>query len=215
MVADTGIGIAIEDQEKIFEELFKVRGPLQARRMGSGLGLPYVQRLAEVLNGELDFQSAVGVGTRVTVCVPLRWAAMSPTAPSSDPAAPTKVDTVVIVDDDESSREVLRGMLQGVARRVIEAGEGAEALTALQENLPDLVFLDLRMPELDEAAEPLSRMAEGPSLRSVPTVIFTSGKLDSRTGTQLGGASAMLAKSGIDRDRILEVLVQVLKDANP
>jgi signal transduction histidine kinase len=214
VVADTGIGIAPEDQEKVFEEFFQVRGPLQARRRGSGLGLPYVRRLVEVLGGDLEFESAVGAGTSVTIRLPLRWSSgMMPTV-SPGAAETAQVDTVLVVDDDQSFREVLRGMLQGVARRVIEAADGADALVALREHRPDIVFLDLRMPVLD-GAELLARMSEDPSLRSVPAVILTSMDLDARARTRLGGAAAMVAKSNIDKDRLQDVLVQVLGDTSP
>jgi signal transduction histidine kinase/DNA-binding response OmpR family regulator len=72
VVADTGIGIAPEDQERIFEEFVQVRGPLQRRAKGSGLGLPLCRRLANALGGSVRVESSVGEGSRFYLVLPQR-----------------------------------------------------------------------------------------------------------------------------------------------
>jgi len=80
-VADTGIGIAPDDQVRIFEEFSQVDHPLQRRVIGTGLGLPLSRKLAELLGGTLSLQSTVGVGSTFTVRIPVRYVDPSPPVP--------------------------------------------------------------------------------------------------------------------------------------
>ncbi len=94
----------------MFEEFYQVPG---ARRGGTGLGLPYARRLAGLLDGELTLTSEAGQGT---------------TAVLSLPHGTPSVGTVVVADDDAGFRQVLKSMLAGIADRLIEAEDGAQAL---------------------------------------------------------------------------------------
>ncbi len=112
-VSDTGTGIPAGQLERVFEEFYQVPG---ARRGGTGLGLPYARTLAGLLDGELALSSEVGRGT---------------TAVLSLPHGTPSVGTVVIADDDAGFRRVLTAMLTGIADRLIETADGAEALAAV------------------------------------------------------------------------------------
>jgi signal transduction histidine kinase len=72
-VADTGIGIAPEDQERIFEEFIQLENPLQKRVKGTGLGLPLCRKLATLLGGRIAVDSALGVGSTFSVILPLHY----------------------------------------------------------------------------------------------------------------------------------------------
>ena len=112
-VSDTGTGIPAGQLERVFEEFYQVPG---AKRGGTGLGLPYARKLAGLLDGELSLTSEVGRGT---------------TAVLSLPHGTPSVGTVVIADDDAAFRRVLTAMLTGIADRLIETADGAEALAAV------------------------------------------------------------------------------------
>jgi signal transduction histidine kinase len=71
VVSDTGIGIPEDLHERIFEEFYQVPGPVQASVAGTGLGLPYARRLAELLGGALTVRSAPGEGSAFTLALPL------------------------------------------------------------------------------------------------------------------------------------------------
>jgi signal transduction histidine kinase len=210
-VTDTGIGIAEADQARVFEEFFQVKGPLQARRRGTGLGLPYARRVARALGGDLSLVSTPGEGSTFTVSLPVRWASALATevSPGLTEAGKIDVGTALLVDDDEGFRRILRGMLQDVAGQVLEASNGEEALASMASRVPDVVFLDLRMPDMDGDAV-LARMGQEASLREVPVVIVTSADLEGSGGGSLGRAAAVLAKASLDRTTVRDVLVTAL-----
>jgi signal transduction histidine kinase len=172
-VADTGIGIPAGQLERVFEEFYQVPG---VRRGGTGLGLPYARRLAEMLGGSLTLASEPGSGTTALLRLP---------------DGPAAVSTVLMVDDDAGFRQVLRGLLSGIACRVIEAENGSQALEALPGNQVDLVLADLMMPGMDGKAL-LERLPA-----SVPAIIITG--LDVEPPQR---AAALLRKDELTRERL-------------
>jgi signal transduction histidine kinase/CheY-like chemotaxis protein len=153
IVADTGIGIPAGLTSHVFEEFYQVPG---VRRGGTGLGLPYARRLARILGGDLTLTSEPGTGTTVVLDLPLQAPALG---------------TVLVADDDDRFRAVLRGMLDGLASRVLEAADGGQALAMAREHPVDLVLADMRMPGLDGGA----LLARLPA--AVPAVVITSADL--------------------------------------
>ncbi|HET9770705.1 MAG TPA: ATP-binding protein, partial [Acidimicrobiia bacterium] len=176
-VTDTGVGIAAADHDRIFEAFHQVRGAHQTKRKGTGLGLPYARRLTGLLGGTLSMESEEGRGSVFRVELPVRFAPVpSFGSPAGDPVD-VRIGVALVVDDDPAFRHVLRGMLQDVAGRVVEAGDGHAALTEIRALRPDVVFLDLRMPEVDGMAV-LEAMTTDPELRDVPVLVTTSVDLD-------------------------------------
>jgi signal transduction histidine kinase/CheY-like chemotaxis protein len=172
-VADTGIGIPPGLQENVFEEFYQVPG---TGRGGTGLGLPYAQRLARILGGELRLASQPGDGTTVVLSLP-----------NQTPA----VGTVVVTDDDPAFRQVVVGLMSGLASRLLEACDGSEALELLAGTHVDLVLADMRMPGMDGGTL-LTRLPA-----SMPAIIIT--------GTEVAApprAAAMLRKDELTRERL-------------
>ena len=172
-VADTGIGIPVGLHDHVFEEFYQVPG---LRRGGTGLGLPYARRLAAILGGDLTLTSEPGAGTTVVLGLPLRTPA---------------IGTVLLADDDAAFRGVLRGLLDGLADRVLEAGNGREALALLAQDPVDLVLADMRMPGMDGSA----LLARLPA--SVPAIIVTGADVPPPPR-----AAAMLRKDELTRERL-------------
>jgi signal transduction histidine kinase len=194
VVTDTGIGIADDQQEQVFEEFYQVPGEVQARAgSGTGLGLPYARRLTELLGGELSLSSRPGEGTSVVMSVPL----VSPGEP--------RLGTVLIVDDDASYRRVLCTFLDGWATRIIEAADGAEALSLLAEE-PDLILLDLRMPEID-GYRLLQLLAADGRHRHIPAIVVSSTEAGS--DERLQHAREFLDKSRLTAGRLVYSLDRV------
>ncbi|HET6191970.1 MAG TPA: ATP-binding protein [Trebonia sp.] len=172
-VSDTGTGIPAGQLERVFEEFYQVPG---VRRGGTGLGLPYARRLSGLLGGELTLTSEAGQGT---------------TAVLSLPHGTPSVGTVVIADDDAGFRQVVKSMLAGIADRLIEAEDGAQALAAVASGRVDLVLADLRMPGMggDSLLERLPA--------ALPAIVITG--LDVAPPPR---AAALLRKEELTRERL-------------
>lgn len=162
-VEDTGLGIAPEHLGEVFEEFFQVPNRLQPSVKGTGLGLPYARRVAEALGGTLEAASEVGRGSTFTL-----------TLERAD--VPT-LGRVLVVDDEEAGRAVLRGLLADAAAEVLEARDGAEALALLAAApvLPDAVLLDVRMPGTDGPATLAAIRADGRTA-ALPVVLMSSAE---------------------------------------
>jgi signal transduction histidine kinase/CheY-like chemotaxis protein len=184
IVADTGIGIPAGLTGHVFEEFYQVPG---VRRGGTGLGLPYARRLARILGGDLTLTSEPGTGTTVVLDLPLRT---------------PRLGTVLLADDDTRFRAVLRGLLDGLAGRVLEAADGGQALALVKDNPVDLVLADMRMPGLDGGA----LLARLPA--DVPAIVITSADL--RPPPR---AAALLRKDELTRERLEFTIRGVIREA--
>jgi len=181
-VSDTGTGIPASQLERVFEEFYQVPG---ARRGGTGLGLPYARRLAGLLDGELTLSSETGRGT---------------TAVLSLPHGTPSVGTVVVADDDAAFRRVLTAMLAGIADRLIETADGADALEAVAAASPDLVLADLAMPRMDGKAL-LERLPAG-----LPAIVITGHE-----ETPPPRAAALLRKDELTRELLAFTIRRVMR----
>jgi signal transduction histidine kinase/CheY-like chemotaxis protein len=182
-VSDTGTGIPANQLERVFEEFYQVPG---ARRGGTGLGLAYARRLAGLLDGELTLHSESAGGT---------------TAVLSLPHGTPSVGTVVLADDDAAFREVVKGMLTGIADRLVEAEDGAQALAAVAQGDIDMVLADLGMPGVDGNTL-LERLPAG-----LPAIVITG--LDVQAPPR---AAALLRKEELTRERLAFVIRRVSQE---
>jgi signal transduction histidine kinase len=221
-VADTGIGIALEDQDLIFEEFAQAEHPIQQRTKGTGLGLPLTRRLAELLGGSVNVRSAPGRGSVFSAIVPLVYA--GPAQVSAEPERgrpPTPVPVasggnsakILIVDDDEAARYVIRRFLAETFFTIIEASNGPEGLRRAREDRPRVIFLDLMMPQMS-GFEVLEQLESDPVTRNIPVIIITSKLLKDRERRPLDGkAVAVLSKETASREAALASVRQAMAQA--
>jgi signal transduction histidine kinase len=142
-VRDTGIGIAEENRELIWQEWRQVESDQRPRHKGSGLGLSLARQLATLLGGKTWFDSTLGEGSTFYVEIPTAVAASS----EFTQLVPGE-RTILIVDDDEVARYILRRTLVTLtSAKLVEAASVAEARRWIAASPPFLVFLDLVMPE--------------------------------------------------------------------
>jgi signal transduction histidine kinase len=210
-VVDTGIGIAPENHRRIFDEFAQVENPLQTTVKGTGLGLPLSQRLAGLLGGGIEIRSALGQGSMFTLAIPLRIdgerGAMAPV--SSEPATPMALDRVLIIDDNEIERYALRQFLPASRYEVIEATGGYDGLRLARQTHPDVIFLDLMMPDV-HGFEVLKMLKAIEDTRRIPVVVFTSQRLESAEDRErTAGADALLMKSDLSRDTVIQTMHRV------
>jgi len=147
-VRDTGVGMAPEIRERVFEPFFTTKSPGR----GTGLGLSMVYGIVRDHGGRISIESEVGEGTSVVVVLPLT-VPPGPAAASVSERVRTPFDgsRVLLVDDDESVREVMRGHLETRGFAVTEAENGREALERLDEGTFELIILDMVMPVMGGA----------------------------------------------------------------
>lgn len=335
-VADTGIGIAPDDQVRVFEEFTQIDNPLQRRVRGTGLGLSLSRSMATLLGGDITLESEPGVGSRFTLTIPRvhdevdEMRALESRSRTIDPSrqpilvleddrqtlflyeaylrnsgfqilpartadearailrrvtpaaivldvmldgetswpflAELKADaatrdipvlvvtvvnrerqaralgadeflvkpldeesilrklsaiasrrgaavtTVLVVDDDEVSRYMVRKVLDGTACQVIEAEDGAQAVALARARQPQVIFLDFVMPN-GNAFDVMDELKSDPTTRAIPIIIHTSQQLDQDAQARLAQeAAAILPKQSMSREvalgRIREALMK-------
>ena len=194
-VADTGIGIAREDQERIFEEFGQVENPLQRRVLGTGLGLPLVKRLAVLLGGAISVESALGVGSTFTATIPRHYVvAGEPSAPEAIEAvntiAPGRVP-VVVVEDSTQDLLLYEHYFRDSRYQAVAARNLPDARRLIERLHPVAIVLDIRLGGEDAWAfiSELRRRTE-----SVATPVVVVSSIDDQAKGLALGASAYAIK---------------------
>ncbi|MCU1234082.1 MAG: histidine kinase [Candidatus Solibacter sp.] len=327
-VADTGIGIGKEDQDRIFQDFAQVDGPLQRKYKGTGLGLPLSRKLAHLLRGEVSVTSQLGQGSIFTLDIPLEWETRPPdpapvefateTGPlvlivenrpdaalmyakwlkgsgtrmvhaasirdarfrisaerpavvildilldgedtwnllASLKASPETSDLpiivvstiddpgkayhlgadeylvkpvgrdefvaairrfagfqqpkILIIDDDEKDRYLLKHRLRGAPVEIAEAASGPDGISMAVADRPNLIFLDLGLPGMT-GHEVLSALKEDPRTKGIPVIIHTSARLEPEERERLGSvAAAVVLKDELAREGALDRLAREL-----
>ncbi len=172
-VSDTGMGMSPEVRARLFEPFFTTK----EAGAGTGLGLATVFGVVKQSGGSIYVYSEEGAGTTFKIYLPAAQAEMTPAAPAApEPAVARGTETIMVVEDDESVRELVRLILEGNGYRVHAVGDPADAARVCSE-VPagvDLLLTDVMMPQLS-GRELAERMAEAnPGLR----VLFMSGYSD-------------------------------------
>jgi CheY-like chemotaxis protein/two-component sensor histidine kinase len=146
-IADTGGGIDKKTQEKIFEPFFTTKEVGK----GTGLGLSMVYGIVERHGGCVSVESDVGKGTTFEVYLPLREIRQEKVASPSPEPTPGGSETVLLAEDDEVVRNLIKSVLAGAGYAVIEAVDGEEAVRKFMENREDidLLLFDVAMPGKD------------------------------------------------------------------
>ncbi len=217
-VADTGIGIAAADQARIFEEFTQVENPLQRYAKGTGLGLPLSRRLARLLGGDVAVESEIGVGSTFSATIPVRYSTkereLGAPAKRERLETPRPESRLLLIDDEESARYLIKKMLGRSPWLVDEAASGEEGIRMAREARPNLILLDLKMPGLS-GVETLSRLKSDPLTSETPVVIVTSQTLTSSESEDLmARAQAILSKEGLSQEGLVEAITRATGGRN-
>ena len=213
-ISDTGIGIPADKVGGIFESFTQVDSSTTRRYGGTGLGLSISKRLVELMGGHLDVRSEEGLGSTFSFVVRLQTAAQ----PASAPTLPdVNLDglRLLVVDDNETNRMIVREYLVRSGLGIVEAANGAEALAALDAahqhgQLFDVAILDYRMPGMDglELAQAIRQRKDCPSLPLIMHASDMRGQ-PSQRARELGIDG--YAYKPVSRARLLESLSVALR----
>jgi len=210
-VSDTGTGIPRDVLDKVFDPFFTTKPPGK----GTGLGLSTVQAIVRGHGGFINVYTEAGRGTTFRVYLPVSDHDGAPAAPAVRGALPAgRGETVLIVDDEPSIREITRGMLESTGYRVLSASDGSEALKlyGLRKGEIAAVITDLMMPVLDGTATIRALKALDPAVRIVASSGF--GTEATVSAAKAVGAAFFLQKP-YSSGTLLRTLDKLLHQAAP
>ena len=207
-VADTGIGIAPEDQERIFEEFTQIDNPIQTREKGTGLGLPLVRKLASLLGGTVGVMSTPGVGSTFWAEIPVRYAKTEVAAAQATPKPASR--RILIIDDDETARYAIGSFATRPGTTIVEAENGLVGIARAQSEHPDVILLDMMMPGIG-GHEVLQRLKSDSATASIPVVIITSRFVNDEERRQiLSKATGVVYKGDLSRETVIRAIDNAL-----
>jgi PAS domain S-box-containing protein len=203
-VADTGIGIAPEDQEKIFTRFYRADHPLVQEVAGTGLGLSIAKSFVEMHGGEIWVESKPGQGSTFSFTLPL--AEREQEADEFSVPSLSFSKRILVVEDEPDIAELIRYHLEGNGYRVTIAARGEEALAVAQHEKPDLITLDIRLPDID-GFEVLQQLKSDEETANIPVVILSIVP-DREDGFRLGAVDYVTKP--VDEGRLLSAISAIL-----
>jgi signal transduction histidine kinase/CheY-like chemotaxis protein len=198
-VSDTGIGIAREDYERIFQEFTQIDSPLQRRVRGTGLGLPLCRKLAELLGGRVAVDSTPGCGSTFTATIPMIYGPAD--APRHFAVDPARVP-VLLVEDEAETALLYERALATAGYQLLTARSVREAREALAAATPKAILLDIALRG-EDTWELLTELKRRPDTRDIPVAIVSN--TDDRGKALALGADAYVVKP-VDRHRLVQTV---------
>ncbi len=216
-VRDSGIGMSAADLERVFEPFVKVATEHSVEQPGTGLGLALCRSFAELMGGAISAESTPGQGSCFTLSLP----SYAPTQHATPPALrgghdkrnqsgqrDADVPVILIIDDDAQARELKRIHLEQAGYQVLQLDSGRHAVETIRAQRPDLVLLDLIMPEVN-GWEVLAQIKQDPEIRETPVMCISI--LDGCERTLRMGAVGFMVKP-IDPNDLKEKVAALLHD---
>lgn len=228
VVTDSGVGIPESEHDAIFEEFRQGESEAHQGHGGTGLGLAIVRKLVLLLGGTVSVQSSPGEGATFSVNLPRELSTEAPAPPLPAAGPPAADRRVLVVDDDESIRKLLRFELEPYGLQVLEAADGAGALEIARAQKLDAIVLDVMMPRLDGWST-LRALKASDATRQIPVLVhsvvenrafgFALGAFEhlvkpvsgqaivdalKRAGLFGGGANVLVADDDADIRKLLE-----------
>jgi PAS domain S-box-containing protein len=209
-VTDSGVGIAPELLPHIFDLFTQAERSLDRSQGGLGIGLCLVKRLVETHGGKVELESTLGKGSEFVVHLPIMTApAVAPNSPQRiAPGSGGSALRVLVVDDNKDSAQSLGMLLEATGHDVQLAYDGPTALQATLDYRPNVVLLDIGLPDLD-GYEVARRIREQPPLKTIVLVAMTGyGSASDRRRSEEAGFNHHLVKPA-DFLRVKEILASV------
>jgi len=214
-VEDTGIGIAPDDLTRIFDRFYRADHPLVQESGGTGLGLPIAKMFVEMLGGDIWVKSEFGEGSTFSFSLPLARDEQPEPVPgllaAEPPAALARRQKILVVEDDHDLALLLRKELESDGYQVVLAGSGEDALWLAREEQPQLIVLDIMLPDIDGFVV-LERLKAHPVMQPIPVVI-TSILAEPDKGYALGAVDYVVKP--FSREQLLAAVRRALSPGSP
>ena len=211
-VHDTGIGISAKQKENLFQEFAQADASIARKYGGTGLGLAITHRFVQLMKGQINVESEPGQGAIFTVQLPTHVVIETTESTQSEsadkvPAASsetkTGLETILVIDDDPSVRDLMSRFLTKLNFNVVAAANGEEGIRLAKRVHPLLITLDVVMPDCDGWTV-LNRLKSDSQLAEIPVIMVTVVDNEAM-GLELGASNYLIKP--VDRDR-LAVLVE-------
>ena len=177
LIKDTGVGIASESFEKIFDSFTQAHSDIELLYGGTGLGLSICRKLIHLLEGEIKLESKVEEGSIFTVDLPLR------NRTEKTAKGKVKLDTCLLLDDDASQIALTKSILKPYFKAIFTFTDGNEAIAFCKLTLPSIVFSDIQMPNMDGYTF-IEALRKIPKATTIP-VVFISGQVPEEKESRL------------------------------
>ncbi len=216
-VSDTGIGIAPNRINQIFEQFAQADAATTRRFGGTGLGLAISRLLARAMGGDITVNSEVGKGSCFTVLLEMETATPEPATDNQLvdlPAAEAFAGlSVLLAEDNKTNRLVVRKFLQDYPLTLIEARNGREAIEMTRDNIPDIILMDMSMPEIDGLDA--TRIIRGLPVPQPTIIALTANAYDSdRDACMNAGMDSFLSKP-VRRAQLMREIARAMTQATP
>ena len=182
-VSDTGIGVPVEAQEKLFKQFVQVDSSISRRFGGTGLGLSICQRIVELLDGGIDFESQPGKGSTFWFDIPAEVAigydsAMSSSTDKSENIPLLRPLRILLAEDNKTNQKVAIGILKKYGHHIDVAEDGMQAIEAVQEKNYDVILMDMQMPVVDglQATQQIRKISDFHA--KLPIIALTANALN-------------------------------------
>ena len=181
-VKDTGIGIPSKEHQKIFEAFVQQYGQSNRKYGGTGLGLAITKKLVLLMDGEILLTSEVGKGSTFIVKIPGIKTPKTYKAIIADEQNNNQIvfnnQTILLVEDNLANREIIRGYCEQANLKINEVTNGLEALAHLKKHKPDLILMDIMMPQMDGIAA-TEKIKKNKKYTQIPIIALTAKAIDS------------------------------------
>jgi signal transduction histidine kinase/DNA-binding response OmpR family regulator len=225
VVIDTGIGIAENHLQHIFDEFRQADGGTARRFGGSGLGLAIARKYANLLGGTISVKSTPGKGSEFTLTLPLRYAAEnriheeatvtgfnhSIKPPLDKPSSGSLVKTILLVEDSEPAIIQIKDFLEESGYNIMVARDGGEALGIISHTIPDAMILDLMMPVID-GFEVLKTLREEEKTAHIPVLILTAKHItkEELSFFKRNNIHQLIQKGDVKRNELLKAVATMV-----
>ncbi|MEO0560498.1 MAG: response regulator [Chloroflexota bacterium] len=222
-VQDTGMGIEADGLTKIFEKFTQVGNTLTDKPQGTGLGLPICKQIVEAHGGRIWAESTLGQGATINFTIPTSAASASTNGAMQGMdvlveqlrkkigSTPTPTNgnakRILVVDDEGAIRQLLRQLLEAEGYTVLEAVDGVEAIKQIKQHSPDLIILDVMMPNVN-GFDVAAVLKGDPDTMRIPIIILSIVE-DQERGYRLG-VDRYLNKP-IDTEKLMHEIEEVLE----